>query len=60
MANPQGRPTDLAGRFLQYLHEERAMALEQKESAVRAYKEANKRLLALEKEIEYINGEEVD
>lgn len=60
MSEQKRRNEELSSRFLSYLHEERALALEQKESAVRAYKEANKRLLALEKEIESINGKEVD
>ena len=60
MAEQKQRSEDLSLRFLSYLHEERALALEQKETAVRTYKEANKRLLALEKEIATIKGKEVD
>lgn len=56
MAEQKQLNEDLSLRFLSYLHEERAIALEQKKSADRAYLEASKRLREIDKEIETIKG----
>lgn len=56
MGAQKQRSDDLAERFLEYLHEERAIAMEQKRAADRAYLDASKRLRELEREIATIKG----
>lgn len=50
------RSENLAERFLQYLHDERAIEVERKRAADRAHLEASKRIRELDREIETIRG----
>lgn len=56
MGAQKQRSDDLSERFLEYLHEERAIAMEQKRAADRAYLDASKRLRELDREIATIKG----
>lgn len=50
------RPRELPERFLQYLQQERAIEVERRKQADIQRLEANKRIRAIDKEIESIKG----